>query len=313
MSDSPAAMNVKMENLVVRSCPCCGASDSHTLIELDVADFTRSNPGYDLHQIRLLGFDEADRFPIVRCAGCAFQYSRYRLTDDLACRLYDQCIDHERSQAKILSPVKRRRLLEVWIKLFGVATSDVDTLNLSVLDFGCGWGDFLATAQSPGVRCVGLEIDPQKVQWAQASGLVVEESKSAVDEHAPFDIVFCDQVLEHVDDPREEIKSLADWLVPGGVAYISVPNCDSSAMQIALDALGHGQLPPKKFNPWEHLNYFTPESLAAMLRDAGLEPLLAPVRHRRGVRRLVRGIMEIAVVRAQCRSRGGTAVFCRNK
>ena len=37
--------------------------------------------------------------------------------------------------------------------------------------------------------------------------------------------------------------------------------------------LKHGQRPPRELNPWEHLNYFSPETLRRMLNDEGFNTI----------------------------------------
>ncbi len=39
-----------------------------------------------------------------------------------------------------------------------------------------------------------------------------------------FDIVTCNDVIEHVLDPLHAIRNVADMLVPGGLAYFEIPN-----------------------------------------------------------------------------------------
>jgi hypothetical protein len=58
-------------------------------------------------------------------------------------------------------------------------------------------------------------------------------------------------------------------LVPKGLLCVNVPNFNDRRMRTITRQLRKGRRPPQDLNPWEHLNYFSPESLRWMLRDEG--------------------------------------------
>jgi SAM-dependent methyltransferase len=41
-----------------------------------------------------------------------------------------------------------------------------------------------------------------------------------------FDLITCLHVLEHLNRPREALEKMADWLAPGGVLFVEVPNME---------------------------------------------------------------------------------------
>ena len=82
-----------------------------------------------------------------------------------------------------------------------------------------------------------------------------------------FDAIHCAQVLEHVLEPEACVERIASLLVPGGVAYVEVPNDFNVVQETARESLGK--------NAWwvapdHHLNYFDYESLAGLLARHGL-------------------------------------------
>ena len=68
-----------------------------------------------------------------------------------------------------------------------------------------------------------------------------------------FDVVLCEQVLEHVQDPFQATRTLYDLLIPGGVLVINTP------FLIRL----HGM--PDDY--WR----FTPSAIRILLKKAGFE------------------------------------------
>lgn len=69
-----------------------------------------------------------------------------------------------------------------------------------------------------------------------------------------FDLVLCEQVLEHVLDPQKAIKNLAELLVPGGTLHVSVPAVNNR----------HGE--PNYF-----YSGFAQETIQAWAENCGLE------------------------------------------
>jgi SAM-dependent methyltransferase len=93
-----------------------------------------------------------------------------------------------------------------------------------VLDAGCGHGRYLAAFASLGAEVVGLEAGP--LRCAQESlgsgpriGLVRGSVLAPPLRESTFDLVFCDGVLHHTDDPRRGYLALARLVRPGGALY----------------------------------------------------------------------------------------------
>ncbi len=258
-----------LTTMILRACPICGADKPKILLSLRMQDFVRMNRGYHQKMIDKLEVDEHQVFRIGRCTDCGFQYAMELLPDGLVGRLYEQCIDHEASRFKIFS--KSRVIIhhKRWATILAhVTTCGADKLDLKLLDYGCGWGDFLEAAQSPGVSGYGVEQDRIKIAWARERGLEIHEDEQAVASAGSYDVIHAHQVLEHVPDPRETVHAFCRWLKPGGLLFVSVP-MNSEGMREAVRNYHNGQALSKNVNPWEHLNYFTPKSLAALLLERG--------------------------------------------
>lgn len=74
--------------------------------------------------------------------------------------------------------------------------------------------------------------------------------------HNAFDLVLCEQVLEHVLDPKRALQNLELILKPGGLLHITVPAVNNS----------HGE-------PFYFYAGFPPETLTSFAKDAGLSVL----------------------------------------
>jgi hypothetical protein len=80
--------------------------------------------------------------------------------------------------------------------------------------------------------------------------------------------------VEHVPNPREVLRFLKKHASPGALLAITVPQCDLPFIPNSIVAfLKDGKL-PQVINPWEHLNYFSTESLRGLLAEEGFEVVI---------------------------------------
>jgi len=103
------------------------------------------------------------------------------------------------------------------------------------LDAGCAYGGFLAAASQAGAaEVVGFDIDDRLLDIARSyltaldiradlrHGNVVDEA--FMDSLGTFEIITCNDVIEHVNNVPKCIANLAGALKPGGILYMAIPN-----------------------------------------------------------------------------------------
>jgi 2-polyprenyl-3-methyl-5-hydroxy-6-metoxy-1,4-benzoquinol methylase len=94
-----------------------------------------------------------------------------------------------------------------------------------VLDFGCMDGVFTIRLQQLGAQAVGYDISPAAI--AQAERFRGNAPQPTFTNVPPgpgqFDIVYCNEVLEHIADDRSFVGSLVRFLVPGGLLVGTTP------------------------------------------------------------------------------------------
>ena len=129
-----------------------------------------------------------------------------------------------------------------------------------ILEIGCGTGHNLMMLKRFG-RVDGIEIDPAARMIASGRlGSTIRDAPlpalSGVETRA-YDLVAILDVLEHVEEDREALVSIAKRLRPGGKILITVPA--HPWMWSAHDEVNH------------HKRRYTRKSLAAVIEAAGLE------------------------------------------
>ncbi|MBI4093548.1 class I SAM-dependent methyltransferase [Candidatus Kaiserbacteria bacterium] len=119
--------------------------------------------------------------------------------------------------------------------VWGATTNHRKTLSFlsdhrgSVLDVGCGIGNFLELAKEKGWQCAGVDIDPDAIEAARKktgiSDLEVADVITYTREHPDkkFDLITFFDVLEHVDNHNEFLAAISSLLKPGGHIAMSMP------------------------------------------------------------------------------------------
>jgi 2-polyprenyl-3-methyl-5-hydroxy-6-metoxy-1,4-benzoquinol methylase len=94
-----------------------------------------------------------------------------------------------------------------------------------VLDFGCMDGVFTIKAQQLGGDAVGYDISPAAIEQAEAfRGAIARPVFTTTSpERGRFDLVYCQEVIEHVEDDSRLIGELVSYLAPGGLVVGTTP------------------------------------------------------------------------------------------
>lgn len=142
-----------------------------------------------------------------------------------------------------------------------------------LLDIGCGYCQALLYFKELGVEVRGVDPAPEAVQYGVEKNLSVRqggvEDEDALREGGPFDIVLLLNVLEHLREPANLLRSLrGKILARDGLLVIDVPNEYNDFQVTADEEYGLKQW---WFAPPCHINYFSPSTLGALLTKCGYE------------------------------------------
>jgi SAM-dependent methyltransferase len=134
-----------------------------------------------------------------------------------------------------------------------------------LLEVGCAAGALLTNlAEHRELQVRGLEPDRVNAEIARrrlGDRVSVGSLESVRYDEAAFDVVYADQVIEHVREPARFLAECARVLSPGGMLLVATPNFAGLSARV----LGLGW---KEFVPHEHVRMFTPRSLRFHLEGA---------------------------------------------
>jgi 2-polyprenyl-3-methyl-5-hydroxy-6-metoxy-1,4-benzoquinol methylase len=180
-----------------------------------------------------------------------------------------QCVigrmGYEVDQPKQLLPRMLSRIPSIRkagaLEVMDIPASPVGTL----LDVGCGNGEFIKRMQSFGWKVSGVDPDPAAVQWGKQQGLEVFQGMvSDVPAGANYDVITLSHVLEHVPDPVELLRECRRRLRPlTGTVILTTPNINSLGHRWFREYWRGLEVP-------RHLRIFSRDALIACIARSGL-------------------------------------------
>lgn len=233
-----------------RRCPVCGASC------VDIVARRR----------------QADDFPLVygACGNCGFGILLRRATEGAIYDRPEYYLRRDGDRAgyenylaeKNYRETKGRRLIE-W--MLARAARPLQTL----LEIGSGFGFTRAAGEQLGLATRGVDLNPYAAQIAQAiygfdtfSGALAEALDTKAFSAGSADAILYQFVLEHLENPEDELRIASQALSQQGVLMLVVPNMQSVEREIFGASY-------RSFRR-DHLWLFSPGSLNILLKRAGL-------------------------------------------
>ena len=124
----------------------------------------------------------------------------------------------------------------------------------SLLDVGCGDGNFLQAASVAGIqRCVGVDFSRSAVATCSRSGIqafcgsLQDAFRSGIYQRHSFNFVTSFHCLEHVKDPLRFVEELLEATSPAGRIFLSTPASPMSFETSWFDVMNH---PPHHLTRW---------------------------------------------------------------
>lgn len=248
-------------NTSIRNCPVCGQRTTRTLYR------PKASPG-----------------AITQCNRCRMVY--VETIDDPHALFFDGPFIYKGINNDILTSSDLNAVKDSWefaylredeIELSCLRRNTIRTLeklecylngkrNPRILDFGSGFGFFLATAKEIGWDTYGIEPLPASAVYARAKfglKIITDTLHEGTFPNEYFDAIVSLQVFEHIPYPDENMRILARLLRHGGIVLIEVPRYDTWSMRLMGSHHRH--------YVQDHINFYTYPTLRMQLEHHGFE------------------------------------------
>ena len=192
---------------------------------------------------------------LLKCKSCGFVFVESIPTKDELDLHYGQ---YSYKSQGYLSPIT--------VKSYNSLLNEFESYrkNGRILDVGCGRGWFLKEAKKRGWDIYGTEYSDLAVQICRENGININSGQLKVDSFLfdHFDVITSFEVIEHINNPIEELIKVRSFLREGGLFYCTTPNFNSILryyLRETYDIIGYP----------EHLCYYTFKTHDKLMRKGG--------------------------------------------
>ncbi len=201
---------------------------------------------------------------LVRCTTCSLVRAADRYFDIDPARVYDaqyftgaEYVDYRGDRSAVRRNSARRLAI----------LREMAPRARTLFEIGCGFGYFLELA-SRHWSVSGIEVSAHAASEAQGLNLtcVHGEYLALPPPSAPVDIVCLWDTIEHLVAPEKVVRKIAAEMAPGAILAISTGDIERWLPRLQ-------QRRWRQIHPPTHLWYFSAETLAALVRNAGFRIL----------------------------------------
>lgn len=150
----------------------------------------------------------------------------------------------------------------------------IPTTARSILEIGCGAGDFGETLKSErNAEVWGIELIPEAAEKASLKLDRIMSGNIETDEiplpNGYFDCIVCNDVLEHLTDPWRVLSRLQANLTQNGVVVASIPNIRYYLVMKELLLNKRWQYKDHGVLDRTHLRFFTESGIRELFESSG--------------------------------------------
>ncbi len=199
-------------------------------------------------------------FNLVRCEQCGFVFLSPRPNEQEILDFYEEedYQPHQKNAKSITEKIYQK--VRTWNNRYKRTLIEKHIPRGSILDYGCGTGEFVLEMQNAGWKTYGFEPAEKAAQVARQYGIEMLNFLKQL--KTPVEVITLWHVLEHIHQPTILLNALKNCLSPTGFLIIAVPN------RLSLDA--------RIFrNNWvaydapRHLYHFRPHDMQSLLHSVG--------------------------------------------
>ena len=247
-------------------CPFCRKTKFKNLFKKNFSDIKLKNFIDEYYQSNLLNQIIKNNFyELCECNACHGIFQKYEPDDNFSNLLYDKIISSKNSLIKKNDFFKKNenKLKQDSLMISKLFSKRSD--KIKILEFGCGWGFWSKFMKSKSFNITTCEFSDTRHQHLVKNKINNIQNLNEINDK--FDLIYSEEVLEHVSSPLNILIKLKDLLNDNGFMFHRFPS--SFLFKKKLNS----KYNPTKdcAHPLEHLNIINKKCFLEMSRKADLE------------------------------------------
>jgi len=207
------------------------------------------------------------QFDILECKDCKLRFTSPIPDENEMSKYYksDEYISHSEEGNSLINKIYKIVQKITLRSKKKTAEKYFNNKKGSVLDFGCGTGDFLNTMKKSGWSVTGVEIDESARKIAEGKiGNCISYPSEFLNDSKKYDVITLWHSLEHLYDLKKCVQKISTSLNANGVLIIAVPNYQSLDAEYYIENWAAYDVP-------RHLYHFTFKSMTRLFNEYGYE------------------------------------------
>lgn len=245
---------------------CCSKQKLLKVAELDddnIAAFNKYNLKY--YKGNLTNIFSRNEFELFNCLNCGhFQYNM-SIDKKKISMMYKVHSDLKKQKKKDISKNDNRNYLlerKIINRLKKIKRASKNANNL--LDFGAGAGLWSKLAHDIGFKVTAYE--PNSNRFDQSTKFYFSDNWEDITTKK-YDVILCNQVLEHVIDPKKTLKKLKEVMHKNTLLLCNVPNVNSLTFNQLIKTWPYNGSQSHVMAPFQHLHGYTQKSFLNILKS----------------------------------------------
>ena len=254
-------------SLTIRTCcPACKSNEFKKLFSLPYKSDKISS--FINHYYKSLIKDsslDGYEYNLLQCLNCNLIFQEQIPDDQFSKDLYEKFIDPNESLSKKDDFDKKfRKKLSFEMQLIKNLFKKKEK-DISILEFGAGWGFWSKHAQNSGYKVSAFEVSEKRIDFMKNNNINVISNLNS--HNLKYDLIYSEETFEHISHPKDTIIELSQLLSKGGFIFLRFPSAF-----LFKSKLNKNYVPTSDCaHPLEHINIFCKKSFIQMLKDTQLK------------------------------------------
>ena len=206
-------------------------------------------------------FLSKEKFKVSFCSACGHGTTDFPNHKNIASYYEsEEYLSHTSTSFSLIS-ILYQASRTIMMKLKARVISKYSKEASTILDYGCGTGNFLDHMRQRGWKIAGLEPSSlARVKAESKNGTIIFSTLEELKEN--YRVITLWHVIEHTPDPGRVLATLSQHVEPGGILLVAVPNYRSYDAQ-------HYKIYWAGYDVPRHLQHFTNNSLIKLATQSG--------------------------------------------